>query len=56
MDYASARPILFGILPHPARPLPEKYRLFNRGTDADPRVGDIYDAFFPWPWTRAITA
>ena len=49
VEYASTRPIVFGILPHPARPVPEKYRLFNRVSSAeDPRACDIYDAFYPW--------
>lgn len=47
-DYKPGKPIVFGILPHPARPLPDKYRLFEKGTARDARVGDIYDAFFPW--------
>ncbi|MGD0090345.1 MAG: LamG-like jellyroll fold domain-containing protein [Planctomycetota bacterium] len=46
---ASRRPIVFAILPHPARPFPEKYRLFNRvAPEQDARACDIYDAFFPW--------
>jgi hypothetical protein len=28
--YEATRPIVFGILPHPARPLPKEYRLYER--------------------------
>jgi len=50
VEYASDRPIVFGILPHPARPLPEKYRLFERVDARDDRLAcTIYDAFRPWP-------
>lgn len=49
-EYQASKPIVFGILPHPARPMPEKYRLFNRvAPEQDARACDIYDAFFPWP-------
>ena len=49
-DYEPGRPIVFAILPHPARPMPEKYRLFDKGrTKPDPRLANVYDAFFPWP-------
>ena len=49
-DYEPGRPIVFAILPHPARPMPERYRLFDKGrTKADPRLANVYDAFFPWP-------
>ncbi len=47
--YSWERPIVFGFLPHPARPMPDKYRLFEKGTVRDPVVGDVFDAFFPWP-------
>ncbi|MCX7935481.1 MAG: DUF6067 family protein, partial [Planctomycetota bacterium] len=48
-DYKPSKPIVFGILPHPARPMPEKYRVHNKGRpDLDPRLCDVYDAFFPW--------
>ena len=48
--YEPGRPIVFGILPHPARPMPEHYRLFDKGrTKPDPRLANVYDAFFPWP-------
>jgi hypothetical protein len=48
--YESDKPIVFGILPHPARPLPEKYRLFERADPAkEPRLCDVFDAFYPWP-------
>jgi len=50
-EYADSRPILFAFLPHPARPLPHKYRLFEKGVDRDPVVGDVFDAFYPWPVT-----
>ena len=39
-----AKPIVFGILPHPARPMPEKYRLYERSDELS-----IFDAFKPWP-------
>ena len=49
-DYEPGRPIVFAILPHPARPMPENYRLFDKGrTKPDPRTANVYDAFFPWP-------
>jgi hypothetical protein len=49
-DYEPGRPIVFAILPHPARPMPENYRLFNKGrAKPDPRLANVYDAFFPWP-------
>ena len=48
--YEATRPIVFGILPHPARPLPKEYRLYERVAAAeDPRACDIFDAFYPWP-------
>ncbi|HEY3321022.1 MAG TPA: LamG-like jellyroll fold domain-containing protein [Planctomycetota bacterium] len=50
VDYTPGKPIVFAILPHPARPMPEKYRLFNRvPPEQDGKACDIYDAFFPWP-------
>ena len=49
-DWTFAQPIVFGVLPHPARPMPEKYRLFNRvSPQADPVACDVFDAFYPWP-------
>lgn len=43
-------PIVFGILPHPARPLPEKYRLLERVSPAvDSPASSVFDAFRPWP-------
>jgi hypothetical protein len=48
--YEATRPIVFGILPHPARPLPKEYRLYERVAPAEnPRACDIFDAFYPWP-------
>lgn len=48
--YATDRPIVFAILPHPARPLPDKYRLFERvAADKDARACSIFDAFMAWP-------
>ncbi|MBE7467428.1 MAG: hypothetical protein HS116_28475 [Planctomycetes bacterium] len=42
-------PIVFGLLPHPARPMPERYRLYERATPAeDKKLCGIYgnvDAF-----------
>jgi hypothetical protein len=44
------RPIVFGVLPHPARPLPDKYRLIQRvSPTTDPVACDVFDAFYPWP-------
>ena len=49
-DWTFDRPIVFGVLPHPARPLPAKYRLFNRvAPQVDPVACDVFDAFYPWP-------
>jgi hypothetical protein len=49
-DYDSSRPIVFGILPHPARPLPDEYRLYDRvSPETDDKACSIYDAFRPWP-------
>ncbi len=49
-EYDGSRPILFGLLPHPARPLPEKYRLYERiPASEDNLASSIYDAFRPWP-------
>lgn len=48
--YPETRPIVFALLPHPARPMPEKYRLFERADPkSEPLACDIFDAFFPWP-------
>ena len=48
--YAETRPIVFAILPHPARPLPDKHRLLER---VDPKQDALacsaFDAFMPWP-------
>jgi hypothetical protein len=47
--YRETRPIVFALLPHPARPMPEKYRLFERvDRKVDPLANNIFDAFFPW--------
>jgi hypothetical protein len=49
-DWSFAKPIVFGILPHPARPMPDKYRLFQRvPPEVDPVACDVFDAFYPWP-------
>ncbi len=49
-EYAAGPPIVFGILPHPARPLPEKHRLFQRvSPEQDPKACEVFDAFYPWP-------
>lgn len=46
---AAPAPIVFGILPHPARPLPTKYRLFERADGkSEPLVSNMFDAFVPW--------
>ncbi len=48
--YQPGKPIVFAILPHPARPLPEKYRLYQRvDANTDNKACDIFDAFRPWP-------
>ena len=50
VEYKSERPIVFGILPHPARPLPTKYRLFERvSAKVDRKACSVFDAFRPWP-------
>lgn len=50
VDYESERPIVFALLPHPARPMVEASRLFNR---VSPKVNswasNIYDCFAAWP-------
>ena len=49
-EYKPTRPIVFAVLPHPARPLPEKYRLFERvDAKTDPLACSVFDAFLPWP-------
>lgn len=46
----SGAPVVFGVLPHPARPLPTKYRLYQRvAADVDAAACDVFDAFYPWP-------
>ncbi len=48
--YNDESPIVFGLLPHPARPMPRKHRLYEKGkVDIAPEVASIYDAFRPWP-------
>ncbi len=50
VDYEPGKPIVFALLPHPARPMVEKYRLFERvSPEKDPLACSIYDAFRPWP-------
>ncbi len=50
VEYAEERPIVFAILPHPARPMPEEYRLYNRvSPETNNRASNIFDAFRPWP-------
>ncbi len=50
VEYTPGKPIVFAILPHPARPLPETHRLLER---VDPKVNPLassaFDAFMPWP-------
>ncbi len=50
-DYEDERPIVFGTLPHPARPVPKNQRYWNRAAAPDdPRAKNIYGAtFYPWP-------
>ena len=49
-EYRETRPLVFGTLPHPARPRDANYRLWQR---VDPKVDakacDIFDAFRPYP-------
>lgn len=48
--YEATRPLVFGILPHPARPLPKEYRLYERVPPAENSLAcNIFDAFYPWP-------
>lgn len=50
VEYKDTKPIVFAVLPHPARPLPKAYRKYERiSKDKDPRNCIIYDAFRPWP-------
>ncbi len=51
VTYKSGRPIVFGILPHPARPLPSDYRYIAAGpSPQDKRAGTVYaSTFYPWP-------
>ena len=49
-DSLPERPMVFALLPHPARPLPKAYRLFERVSEKqDPKACSIFDAFRPWP-------
>ncbi len=49
-DYTETAPIVFALLPHPARPMDPKYRLFECVPAAqDPAACSIFDAFSPWP-------
>lgn len=49
-ELTDPKPIVFGILPHPARPLPAQYRLYERvSAKVDPKACSIFDAFKPWP-------
>jgi len=50
VDYKEDRPIVFGILPHPARPLAKWYRKLDRASwKEDPLVCTAYgSAFMPW--------
>jgi hypothetical protein len=44
------RTIVFGLLPFPARPMPEKWRKFDRAAAQDePLYCSISGAFMPWP-------
>lgn len=50
VKYEYESPIVFGLLPHPARPMPRKHRLYEKGqVDTAPEVASVYDAFRPWP-------
>ena len=50
VKYAEKRPIVFAIIPHPARPMPDKYRLYDRVTpEKDDMACSVFDAFRPWP-------
>ena len=50
-DSNRAEPIVFGLLPHPARPVAPHYRLLDRPTpNADPAHQGAYGTvFMPWP-------
>ena len=50
VDYKAKQPIVFAVLPHPARPFPKAYRKYERiSPKVDPKNCIIYDAFRPWP-------
>jgi hypothetical protein len=51
VKYESNEPIVFGIIPHPAKPLPEDYRYFERApSPQDPNIHETYGAAFaPMP-------
>ena len=50
VNYDYERPIVFGIIPHPARPMPQKYRMYGRvSAERDDKACSIFDAFRPWP-------
>jgi hypothetical protein len=50
VNYDYERPIVFAIIPHPARPMPDKYRLYDRvSPKKDDRACSVFDAFRPWP-------
>jgi hypothetical protein len=50
VDYDYQRPIIFALIPHPARPMPDKYRLYDRvSPEKDDRACSVFDAFRPWP-------
>ncbi len=49
--YRPGTPIVFGILPHPARPVPANFRRWDRTVPPDDPDGrSVYGStFFPWP-------
>ena len=51
VEYRSDQPIVFGIIPHPARPLPRHFRLLERASPKEePKFFQAYgSAFKPWP-------
>jgi len=49
-DARPQQPIVFGLLPHPARPKPEFYRTVQRvSPEVDPFASDVFGAFYALP-------
>ena len=51
MKYTHERPVVFGLIPHPAKPLPADYRYFEKApSPQDPDIARVYGAtFVPLP-------